>query len=81
MTDVFSTIGIVPYNRKKFERAQDTAYWKRFSGLGGKRGDPNEKEPQKSSSKSKKNDPDDGLQQQYFCSDADMDVYGIKKIT
>ena len=44
MTDVFSTIGIVPYNRKKFERAQDTAYWKRFSGLGKKATAPDEKE-------------------------------------
>ena len=33
MSDVFSTIGIVPYNRKKFERAQETSYWNRFSGL------------------------------------------------
>ena len=33
MTDVFSTIGMVPYNRKKFERAQEFNYWNRFSGL------------------------------------------------
>ena len=33
MTDVFSTIGMVPYNRKKFERAQESNYWNRFSGL------------------------------------------------
>ena len=33
MTDVFSTIGIVPYNKKKFERAQEYSRWNRFSGI------------------------------------------------
>lgn len=75
MTDVFSTIGIVPYNKKKFERAQDTAYWKRFSGLG--------KRPAPANVTKKagngRGNADDGLQQQYFgLDDPDDPASGFK---
>ena len=50
MTDVFSTIGIVPYNKKKFERSQETQYWKRFSGLGKRNHAPEEKKKKESKS-------------------------------
>ena len=33
MCDVFSTIGITPYNKKRLEKLQETTKWKRFSGL------------------------------------------------
>ena len=33
MCDVFSTIGIVPYNKKKLEKIQENSKWQRFSGL------------------------------------------------
>ena len=33
MCDAFSTIGIVPYNKKKLEKMQENSKWKRFSGL------------------------------------------------
>ena len=77
MTDVFSTIGIVPYNKKKFERSQDTAYWKRFSGLG-KRVVPDEKDSKVKLTKKEKESAaviknvDDGLLGSYFCSQPDQ---------
>ena len=33
MCDVFSIIGVVPYNKKKLEKMQENSKWKRFSGL------------------------------------------------
>ena len=33
MCDVFSTIGITPYSKKRLEKMQETTKWKRFSGL------------------------------------------------
>ena len=33
MTDVFSVIGITPYNKKKLERLQESTKWYRFSGM------------------------------------------------
>ena len=33
MCDVFSTMGITPYSKKRLEKMQETTKWKRFSGL------------------------------------------------
>ena len=33
MADVFSVIGVTPYNKKKLERMQESTKWQRFSGM------------------------------------------------
>jgi len=33
MTDIFSTIGIIPYSKKKLDKLEENSKWKRFSGI------------------------------------------------
>lgn len=33
MTDIFGTIGIIPYSKKKLDRLEEDSKWKRFSGI------------------------------------------------
>jgi hypothetical protein len=33
LSDVFNTIGIVPYNKKKIEKEMQAAKWEKFSGI------------------------------------------------
>ena len=33
MTDIFGTIGIIPYSKKKLDKLEENSKWKRFSGI------------------------------------------------
>lgn len=86
MTDIFSTIGMVPYNRKKFERAQESNYWNRFSGL--TKGGHSVHESSKKQRKQQGQIDDSKVkttihymdgQQQYFGTAEDVDEFPLQK--
>jgi hypothetical protein len=33
MTDIFGTLGIIPYSKKKLDKLEEDSKWKRFSGI------------------------------------------------
>jgi len=33
MCDIFNTIGMVPYNKKKLEKEEEINRWEKFSGI------------------------------------------------
>ncbi len=33
LSDIFNTIGVVPYNRKKIEKEMEAARWEKFAGI------------------------------------------------